>query len=376
MVRGVLAFAIVAVSISAAAQVRVVNEKGHAPQAMFACCDQGLDKMHALFSDPAVITDLKDLHAGLAVAISDLSEERAKTVRQLNEAGIPVIAWIVLPKEQGYYLNADNAPAAEQRFADFEKWTTEHGLRWVEVGLDIEPNFGEFAALRQHKLRLTWLLVRRYFDMRRVRESRAAYGELIRRIQAAGYPVQTYQMFFLADERKAHSTVLERLLGIVDVRGNDEVLMVYSSFNHPLDSALVWSYGVDAQTLAVGSTAGSGDPKIDAKIGPLDWDEFSRDLIVASHYWNEVGVYSLEGCVQQGFVAQLKSLNWSQPVTISAESIRKVRRFRQILQGILLTASQLQYFIVIAVAGVVWVIVRWRNRRRRRRNSDPARAAA
>jgi hypothetical protein len=40
----------------------------------------------------------------------------------------------------------------------------------------------------------------------------------------------------------------------VDVRGEREVLMVYTSFNQSLDSALIWVYGPDAQAIAVGST--------------------------------------------------------------------------------------------------------------------------
>jgi hypothetical protein len=39
-------------------------------------------------------------------------------VHLLNRAGIPVTAWLVLPKEQGYFLNAGNAEEARKRFAD------------------------------------------------------------------------------------------------------------------------------------------------------------------------------------------------------------------------------------------------------------------
>jgi hypothetical protein len=34
----------------------------------------------------------------------------------------------------------------------------------------------------------------------------------------------------------------------------------------------------------------------------LSWDEFSKDLITASHFTHIVGIYSLSGCVQQGFL--------------------------------------------------------------------------
>jgi hypothetical protein len=113
------------------------------------------------------------------------------------------------------------------------------------------------------------------------------------------------------------TTLLERLFGIVDLRAqSEEVLMIHSSFNHQAGAAMVWTYGPDAETIAVGSTSASGDPKMDAKFPPLNWDEFSRDLTVASHFSRIVGVYSLEGCVRQGFLPRLKALDWGQTVTI------------------------------------------------------------
>ena len=128
-------------------------------------------------------------------------------------------------------------------------------------------------------------------------------------MQAAGYRVQTYQLPFIADERGAHTTLLERVLGLVDVRGDEEVLMLYGSFNHQTGAGMLWAYGPAAQAVAVGSTARSGDAATDARLPPLDWDEFPRDLIVAAHFARTVGVYSLEGCVQQGFLPRLRTMD-------------------------------------------------------------------
>jgi hypothetical protein len=105
-----------------------------APQLMFACCDQGVGAMESLFADPHLIVELKELHAGLGVAITDLSPQRAQLVRRLNQAQIPVIAWLLLPPEQGYYFNAENEPAGAARFADFDAWSHDAGLRWDAVG--------------------------------------------------------------------------------------------------------------------------------------------------------------------------------------------------------------------------------------------------
>jgi hypothetical protein len=340
---------------------------GTRPELMFACCDQGAEALNNLLADTAVWADLKGLQAGLAVALDDLSPARAQLVQRMNAEGIPAVAWIVLPRGQGYYVNASNAPQTAARFADFEKWSNENNLHWQAVGLDIEPNFGEFHGA---KLRAAWALLKRGFDGERVRRSREEYSALIRQMQQHGYRVQTYQLTFIADERKAHSTVLERLFGLVDVRGDEEVLMAYSSFNHKVGSAMVWSYGQDTQTLAVGSTLGSGNAELDAKFGPLNWEEFSHDTIVASHFSHLVGVYSLEGCVKQGFLPRLKAMDWNQGVALNAATIRGVHRFRVVVQVVLWAASHVLYFIALLLIGIALLV--WRRRKRKQLSSEEA----
>ena len=335
---------------------------GTRPRLMFACCDQGKEALSALLADRTVFADLKELQAGLAVPIDDLSPDRAQLIHHLNEAGLPVVAWMVLPGGQGYYVNANNAPQTERWFVEFEKWTKENNLHWNAVGLDIEPDFREF---QWPKWRLARTLLRRAFDAGRVLGPRQAYAALIHEMQAHGYRVQTYQFIFLADERRAHSTLLERLFGLVDVRGDEEVLMTYSSFNHKAGAAVVWSYGQDTQALAVGSTLSSGNAALDAKYGPLNWEEFSRDTIVASHFSRQVGVYSLEGCVRQGFLPRLKAMDWNQGVEIPVAALGRMHRFRAVVQGILWTASRLLYFATVFLLAVIWLV------RRRIRSKHP-----
>jgi hypothetical protein len=341
--------------------VRLVSTPGVHPHLMFAC-EQATESLRALFSDSNVVSDLKEMGAGVSLSLSDLSSGRAQVVQALNRAGIPLIAWLALPKKQGYYVNASNTRDAVARFAEFEKWTAEYRLHWAGVGLDIEPNIQEFEAVGQNsKWRLAATLIGRCFDPGRVSRARAAYTAFIREIQAHGYPVETYQFPFIADERRAHSTLLERLFGIVDVRGKREVLMLYSSFNHAAGSALIWSYGPDAQAIVVGVT--NGGPEVPAKFAPLNWDELSSDLIVASHFCSVVGIYNLEGCVRRGYLSRLKTIDWAQSVTISANAVRTIILFRARIQAVLWTASHLWYFIVLIVLIDVCLIWRWRVRR-------------
>jgi len=357
-------------SVSAGAAEIRIQGSGIRPQLFFAC-DGDDGPVQTLFTDPAVIPALQDLHAGVALALPDLSSRRAEVVRRLNAAGVPVIAWLALPPEQGYYMNAGNAAQAAVRFTDFQKWTAEYGLRWSAVGLDIEPNLRDFSTAKKGSAgSVIATMVRRYFDAGRVTSARQAYSDLIRRIQASGYRVQTYQFPLIADERKVHSTLLERISGIVDVRGDDEVLMLYSSFSHGAGAALVWKYGPDAQTIAVGVT--SGDPQ--PGFVPLNWDAFSKDLLVASHFTRTVGVYNLEGCVRRGFLTRLKTFDWSGRVSLRADSVSRVNRLRFLIQSALRTAPLVPYIFGVILAAVIWFM--WRRRRGRRQIRKSAHLSA
>jgi len=335
-------------------EVRVTASAQH-PQLNFAC-QMETDALQSLFSEPDVIRDLRQLNAGITLSLIDLSPGRAQVVRQLNSAGIPVTAWLALPGQQGYYLNASNAADAEVRFTEFQKWTADSQLRWSGIGLDIEPNLQEFTSIG----RAASAALKRLFDPHTVARARIAYGAFIARIEAAGYRVETYQFPFIADEREARSTLLERLFGIVDVRGDREILMLYSSFNRSADSALIWQYGPSAQLIAVGVTA--GDPQPDARLGPLSWEELSHDMIVASHFSPVVGIYNLEGSVHRGFLQRLTVLDWNQPATISADQNRQVIRFRARVQAALWTLSRLHYFAIVLLVADAWFLLRRRQR--------------
>ncbi len=169
-------------------------------------------------------------------------------------------------------------------------------------------------------------------------------------------------MPFLAAERAMHSTLLERLFGIVDVHGNEEVLMAYSSFNHAAGGGIPLIYGPQTETLAVGTTL---DDKA-AGLTALSWEEFSRDLIVAAHFSHVVGVYSLEGCIRHGYLPRMIALDWGQTVTISAGQIDAAQKFDRNLRHAIWIFSRLPYVVVVLLVAVV-VFVWWLVRRRMRK---------
>ena len=338
-----------------------VQGPGVPPQLEFACCEHGIEEMQSLFAQPSLLGLLKSLHATVAIPIADFSSQRADAVRLLNQQGIPVVAWILLPKEQGYYLTADNAPQAAARIADVERWTASYGLRWAAVGLDIEPDFAGLMQLRTHSWRLVSTLLARSANIGRMRRARKAYALLIDQIRARGYPVQIYQMPYIPAERSVHTTLPDRLLGTVDVSADQNYLMLYTSYARPAGAGIIWSLGSHASGIAIGITDGDGNAGTGS--GPLDWSEFSRDLIVASHFTRQIGVYDLEGCVRQGFLPRLVAMDWDQSVVIPEQSAQRAARIGLISRSILWIASNLIYLIFIAFLFVSWLI--WRRRVRR-----------
>jgi hypothetical protein len=312
--------------------------------------------MQALFATPGLIAQLRDLHALVAVAITDFSPQRADLVRHLNQEQIPAVAWIMLSSENGVYLNAGNAPAAAARVHAFEKWTSDNNLHWTAVGLDIEPDFNALAELSRHKWHLVTTLVSRSFDGQRIVRAQHAYSGIIREMQSHGFSVQTYQMPYRPAERSTDTSLVDRLLGTVDVRGNIEYLMVYTNFARSVGAGMIWSLGPGEQGITVGVTDGPTPPGVGS--GPLNWNEFFRDLIVASHFTSHVGVYNLEGCVNQGFMPRLLAMDWNQSVTIPAESISRARRMRFLSHAALLTLPYLPFLLLAGVLLIAWLIRR------------------
>ncbi len=321
------------------------------PRLTFAC-ELDSARLTALFSDTTVIPALRELGASIALMLSDLSVERAAVVRQLNAAGIPVVAIPLVSLEEGYYFTADNADRATARFEEWKAWTAEHKLVWARVGLDIEPEARFYLQLMDNPWGLLPMLFSRVRDKQRPLRARAAYAELVERIHRDGYTVENYQFPLLADERWAGSTLLQRLFGLVDVRTDDEVWMLYTSVLPGIGSGLLWSYAPEAQAVAVGSTGGGPDIPGHPTVPALNWDAFARDLRLARRWCDDLYIHSLEGCVRQVFLSQLRTFEWDQAVA-PPTTAWLAARLRDILRGCLWASAHPRR--VLAITGAVAV---------------------
>jgi len=311
----------------------------------------GSEPLQALITKQT-LADLSTLQAGLSLAILDFDPARVKTVRRLNKAGIPVIAWLLLPKEEGYYFHFRNAPLAFSFYERFRAWTEENGLTWTGVGLDIEPDIQEFSEFEGRRWRAVPKLLPRLLERKKLLEAREIYCTLINQIHSDGYRVESYQFPFIADERKAGSTLLQRISGIVDIPVDREVWMLYTSFNRTNGTGQLASYAPEAQAIGLGVTGGGVDSGI-ALPPPLTWEEFSRDLRLAWNWCSDLYIFSLEGCLQQGFLERLKSFVWDQPILLPETTTNRVNSLRWSLRIGLWASAHFTAILVFLMGGLL-----------------------
>jgi hypothetical protein len=317
-------------------------------------CEVEAAALDLLFADPALTGHLAALDAGVSLGLLDLSAERAAVVRRLNEAGIPMVAWLLLPHEQGYWFNLNNAPQAAACYARFRAWTARYGLQWSAVAVDIEPDIDELTMMLDGRMKqILPRLVRRAFDAERVRRGQAAYAALATQIRADGYEVESYQFPFIVDERRAGSTLLQRIFGLVDVQADHEVLMLYTSLWPEAGPGLLWSYAPQAGAIGLGSTGG-GIEIGDQEVEPLSFEQLVRDLRLARRWSDDLFVFSLESCAERGFLPRLRDMDWDGPAMPPLAVARQVARWRRGLHA-LLWASAHPALVLGALVGLGWL---------------------
>lgn len=289
--------------------------------------EQDPPELTDLVGDAAVLTQLRALRAHVTMGLRDLSDERAAAVQRLGGEGVPVGAWLLLPREQGYFATYDNVAAVEARVEAVLRWATRHGLAVSSLGFDFEPDLRELDALFHQPVRALAGWARRSADRPRRARALAGYRALIDRLHSAGWSVETYQFPLLLEDRAAGSHFLQRFTSSLDVPVEREVVMAYSSLLGPMGPGLVEGWTRAGAAVAVGSTGGGVDP-----LPKLTFDELSRDLRLAARACRDVSIFSLEGCVMHGHLPRLVDFDWTAPVSLplgqrmGASSLRTTAR--------------------------------------------------
>jgi len=331
-------------------------------------CELAPEQLTKLFDGRFVIDDLKALDAALSLGILDFSEERAELIKRLNTAGLPVIAWLLLPEADGYWFNADNHDKAAARYVAFKAWTTQHNLQWAGIGLELEMDINDLRTAVSGTADKSFAkkIFSRIRDKARLAHAQRSYQALVDLIHADGYPVESYHIPLIVDERRACSTVIQRTLGMVDVETDCEVLMLYTSMLTAQGDAVLWSYAPEADSVGVGSTGGGIDLGEEIDLEPLTWEAFARDLRLCVMQEKPIHISSLEGCVEQDFLSKLNTFDWDKPEAIP-EGVNQVRSFRTGLAALLWTLERPWVFLLglATIIGLGFLVRHTGDRRRK-----------
>lgn len=271
-------------------------------------CELDAEPLVALAARTDLVPQLRALDAGVTLGLRDLSVERAAVLRDWHQAGVPVGAWLLLPRQQGYFATPDNVPQVEARVDAFLRWREAHHVPVASLGLDFEPALDELDALLAQPVATVAGWVRRARDEGRFVRARAHYTALVARLRGEGLRVEAYQPPMVLDDRRLGGTALSRITGAMAVSVDREVVMLYSSLYGVAGPGLVALAARECSAIGLGSTGGGVDP-----LPKLSWAQLERDLLVAAAVCRDLSLFSLEGCVAQGFLPRLVDFDWSRP---------------------------------------------------------------
>src|SRR5215207_183064 len=95
-------------------------------------------------------------------------------------------------------------------------------------------------------------------------------------------------------------------------------------------------------------------------VHPLSWEELTWDLRLARRCTDQLYVHSLEGCVWNGYLTRLRSMDWT-PASTPPPTAPMAAALRVTLRG-LLRASVRPYRTVGLVVATMWLLSRRRRR--------------
>lgn len=321
------------------------------PHFSFFCELQGKE-FSELFADSALINQLVKMKVAVRIGLHDFSPERTMTIQKLNQAGIPIVAWLLLPEEEGYWFNMYNGAKAEKRYADFKAWTAENNLKWEGIGIDLELDINDAKLAISHPLQLAWKAYKRLYDDQSIEEGKEVYQRLVSTMKNDGYTVESYLIPFIYEERAKKTTSAQKLMGIIDIKTDIEIPMLYTSaLNNP---AIIPVYHQKNMPVALGSTGGG--VKIEGvELKAITWDNLERDILIASQFTNEIHIFCLETSVQQNFLTKIESIDFSQKTPDIQSEITKQQKINRAI-GFIFVIFDHPFLLMVVFLAVVALI--------------------
>lgn len=310
-----------------------------------------------LFEDSTLVPTLQQLHAEIRMGMLDLTPERAAIVHTLNKAGIPVVAWLLLPEEKGYWFHSGNGAVANERYLEVKKWIGDNQLQIKGIGLDLEIDINDLNLLKASPRKMFRKIPGRLYDKKTLADGREEYAKLISQIKADGYAVESYYVPFIRDEANNNRTALQQVTKFMDIRTDHDIPMLYSSFMGDGDG-LIQVYGFDQQVkyYALGSTGGG----FDTTFPTLSYNQLVHDMNIASKQALELHIFSLEGCVEKGYLSRLVSHSYDSSLVVNQKQVAEVKKLQKNVQSIsnILSYPTILFGTIAIIFGLfIWLIV-------------------
>ncbi len=104
------------------------------------------------------------MQVSLRIGLHDFGTGRTATIQRLNQAGIPVYAWMLLPEEDGYWFNMHNGEKAGNDMMILKNGPQKINLKWEGIGLDLEPDMNDAKLAFTHPWKFGWKVYKRLYD--------------------------------------------------------------------------------------------------------------------------------------------------------------------------------------------------------------------
>jgi hypothetical protein len=292
----------------------------------------------------------------------DLSPERVQVLRDLNTAGIPVVAWLLLPEEKGYWFHSGNADEAAARYVEVRDWAVANNIVFSGIGIDLELDMNDITLFQEDKLQLLGKVIRRLYAKSEFEQARTDYRALIERIRNDGFSIESYYVPFIRRESQDGRTALQQATGFMDLETDKDIPMLYTSFmGNPYGTLKVMALDENLKYVALGSTGGGFDPSMPS----MTWDDLAYDLRLASRTAEELHIFCLEATVEKGFLPRLIGFDYNVPIPKYPDQITSIEELEQDTMRVSIVLSYPT--LMLGVLGVLliglliglFVLVRW-----------------
>ncbi|MEM6800965.1 MAG: hypothetical protein AAF696_06145 [Bacteroidota bacterium] len=277
------------------------------------------EEFQQLISRPGVLQSLQNMGAEIRIGIVEMNEARAKSIQTLNEAGIPVFAWIKALEVQGSTFRVDNASSLLKRYQSFKSWSDQYGLIWQGVGIDLRPKAEVMSSWVEEPVLSAWNSYLNLFNQKESELAKPLFQEFQEAVHQDGYVLETYVLPFAMDEDPEEASGLQYLTRILNVNSDRVIPLCYTSYPF-ISAASILDYGSRAQRVGLGSTSMPISPQ-KTSLQALDWEMLSRDLRLAHDVCKEIHLDNLEGIVANGWLEAIELFDFSESVFLYSTEI-------------------------------------------------------